>query len=67
MSDLAAVGSLPNQRMSPLFQAVIEATEEAIYNSIFLATTVVGHRGTVEAIPIDATMAILERYGVVSR
>jgi len=51
--------------MSPLFQAVIEATEEAIYNSLFAATTVSGHRGTVEAIPREATLEILERYGVI--
>jgi D-aminopeptidase len=54
-----------NDAMSPLFQAVIEATEEAIYNSLFLATTVRGHRGTVEALPLDSTRAILERYGVI--
>jgi D-aminopeptidase len=46
---------------------VIEATEEAIYNSLFLATTVRGHRGTVEALPLDATRAVLERYGVLDR
>lgn len=56
-----------NDDMSPLFQAVIEATEEAIYNSLFLATTVRGHRGTVEALPLDSTVAILERYGVIRR
>jgi D-aminopeptidase len=53
-----------NDEMSPLFLAVIEATEEAIYNSLLLATTVRGHRGTVEALPLDTTRAILERYGV---
>lgn len=67
VNDLAAVGPVPNGRMSPLFQAVIEATEEAIYNSLFKATTVVGHRGTVEALPIDETMSILQRYRVVPR
>lgn len=67
VAELAAVGPLPNGRMSPLFQAVIEATEEAIYNSLFMATTVVGYRGTVEALPIAETMAILERHRVVSR
>ena len=57
--------TVPNGQMSPLFQAVIEATEEAIYNSLFLATTVDGHRGTAEAIPLEKTMEILRRYGVV--
>ena len=65
VSGLAAAGPVPNGRMSPLFHAVIEATEEAIYNSLFTATTVVGHRGMAQALPIDSTMAILRRYGVV--
>ncbi len=56
-----------NDRISPLFQAVIEATEEAIYNSLFTATTVRGHRGTVQALPIDSIMPILERYGAIRR
>ncbi len=54
-----------NDDMSPLFHAVIEATEEAIYNSLFAATTVIGHRGTIEAIPREDTLEILERYGVI--
>ena len=57
---------LSNNRMSPLFQAVIEATEEAIYNSLFLATSVTGHRGSAEALPLAETIAILKRYGVIS-
>lgn len=56
---------LSNEQMSPLFQAVIEATEEAIYNSLFRATTVRGYRGTVHALPLDSTVAILKRYGVI--
>lgn len=54
-----------NAAMSPLFQAAAEATEEAILNSIFLATTVEGDRGTVEAIPLEPTLEILRRHGVV--
>jgi D-aminopeptidase len=65
VSHRAAAGPVPNGKMSPLFQAVIEATEEAIYNSLFMATTVEGHHGTAEALPVDSTMAILRRYGVV--
>jgi len=65
VDQLGERSPLPNERMSPLFEAVIEATEEAIYNSLFLATTVVGHRGTAEALPLDSTIAILKRYGVV--
>ena len=49
--------------MSPLFLAVIEATEEAIYNSLFRATTVKGKENrTVEALPIDETLKILRKY-----
>jgi D-aminopeptidase len=53
---------LTNDAMSPLFLAVIEATEEAIYNSMFRATTMSGNGHTVEALPIDKTMEILRRH-----
>ena len=56
---------VPNDAMSPLFLAAIEATEEAIYNSLLLATTVRGHRGTVEALPLEATLLVLERHGAI--
>jgi len=53
---------LTNDAMSPLFLAVIEATEEAIYNSMFRATTMSGNGHTVEALPIDKTMEILRKH-----
>jgi D-aminopeptidase len=53
---------LTNEAMSPLFLAVIEATEEAIYNSIFRATTMTGNGHTVEALPIDRTIEILREF-----
>jgi D-aminopeptidase len=53
---------LTNDAMSPLFLAVIEATEEAIYNSMFRATTMSGNGHTVEALPIDKTMEILREH-----
>jgi D-aminopeptidase len=53
---------LVNDSMSPLFLAVIEATEEAIYNSLFRATTITGRGHTVEALPIERTMEILRKY-----
>ena len=56
---------LNNDAMSPLFEAVIEATEEAIYNSMFRATTVTGNGHTVEALPIDKTIAILKAHHAV--
>ncbi len=61
------VDDLPNDGMSPLFQAAIEATEEAILNSLFKAVTVSGHHGTAEALPIEDTLEILVKYGVVGR
>jgi D-aminopeptidase len=62
---LAGRGPLANDAMSPLFLAAIEATEEAIYNSLFLATSVRGAAGTVEALPLDETLAVLRRHGAV--
>jgi D-aminopeptidase len=55
---------LGNEAMSPLFQAVIEATEEAIYNSMLRATSVTGkEKRTIDALPIDQTLTILRKYG----
>jgi D-aminopeptidase len=54
--------ALVNPSMSPLFAAAVEATEEAIYNAIFKATTVTSSRGTLEAIPVDRLKEILEKY-----
>jgi D-aminopeptidase len=60
---LHTVEQLPNERVSPLFQAAVEATEEAILNSLFRARTTTGVGGrTVEALPLERTLEILERY-----
>ncbi|HEU4628839.1 MAG TPA: P1 family peptidase [Gemmatimonadaceae bacterium] len=56
-----------NDDMSPLFQAVVEATEEAIYDSLFMATTVTGNGRTVEAIPLDRLREVLRKYNVGAR
>jgi D-aminopeptidase len=53
---------LSNDEMSPLFLAVIDATEEAIYNSLLAAVTTSGNGHTVEALPIDRTLEILRKY-----
>jgi D-aminopeptidase len=54
---------LSNDAMSPLFLAVVEATEEAIYNSLFRAQTMTGRGGTtVEALPLERTLEILRKY-----
>ena len=44
---------LPNSSLSPLFQAVAEASEEAIYNSLFMAEDMIGHRGKIKALPLN--------------
>ena len=59
--------SLPNDAMSPLFLAVIEATEEAVYNSLFRATTVKGSGQTVEALPIERTLDILRKHAALEK
>ncbi len=55
---------LTNDAMSPIFLAVIEATEEAIYNSLFRATTITGRGRTVEALPLERTLEIIRRHGL---
>lgn len=59
--------ALLNPSLSPLFAAVVEATEEAIYNALLRATTVTSARGTLEALPIRETLEILERYGALNQ
>lgn len=54
-----------NDAMSPLFEAAIEATEEAIYNSMLKATTTTGNGHTIEALPWPKTLEILRKYSVV--
>ena len=56
---------LTNDAMSPPFEAVIEATEEAIYNSMFKATTTTGNGHTIEALPIKKTVEILKEHRVI--
>jgi D-aminopeptidase len=56
---------LTNDAISPLFLAAIEATEEAVYNSLFRATATTGQGHTVQALPIDKTMEILKRHGAI--
>jgi D-aminopeptidase len=56
---------LPNGSMSPLFEAVIEATEEAIYNSLFRAHDITGNGHTVKALPLKETIALLKKHGAI--
>ncbi len=58
---------LRNDSMSPLFMAVIEATEEAILNSLFMARSMTGYRGhRVEALPVKKVLQIMREYKAVN-
>ena len=60
-------GELANDETGGLFQGVIEATEEAIYNSLFMATTVTAKGGTVDAIPVAEVKRIVEEHGMLTK
>ena len=63
VEDMPAL--ISNHEMNTLFQAVEEATQEAIYNSLFMARTVQGHQGNrSEAIPLDRLVEVMERYNM---
>ena len=64
---MLSTAELPNDDMSALFEGVVEATEEAIYNSLFMATSVTQRGRTVAAIPLDRVREILARYNVGKR
>jgi len=55
---------LSNDAVSALFPAVIEATEEAIYNSLFRAETTTGNGRTVESLPVESTIETLRKHGM---
>jgi D-aminopeptidase len=59
----SATALVPNDSMSPLFLATIEATEEAIDNSLFMATKV----GDVEPVPVDRVLEILRKHGAIAK
>ena len=56
---------LANEQTTAVFQASVDAVEEAIYNALFMATTVSGNGETVEAIPLDRVREVLRRHGIV--
>ena len=56
---------LSNESMSPLFEAVIEATEEAIYNSMFRAHDVTGNGHTIKALPLKETIDLLKKHNAI--
>lgn len=55
--------TLPTDALSGLFQAALEATEEAVYNSLLKAGTMTGNGVTVEALPLDRLKELLRKYG----
>ncbi|MBS7809583.1 DmpA family aminopeptidase [Roseococcus pinisoli] len=60
---VAAVLDLPNEQMSPLFQAASEATEEAVYNAMLQAVTMTGHGGRrLEAIPAEEVARLIRHH-----
>jgi D-aminopeptidase len=62
--QIQSIVRLREDDLSPLFQAIVESTEEAVYNSLLQATTTKGYRGMeVEALPVDKVREILRKYG----
>ena len=64
MARTVAQTELANESISRLFEGVVEATEEAIYNSMLKAVTTTYGARTVEALPIDRVVEVLQKYGV---
>ena len=63
-SSLLRQQVLHNDRVTPLFLATIEATEEAIYNALFAAEDMKGHRGEVKALPEQKVLKLLDQHGL---
>lgn len=59
--SLQNVTLLSNDRMSPLFEATIEATAEALWNSLFMAETLSGNGSTVKALPVPEVLKMLRK------
>ena len=63
-NKVLSLSMLQNQNLDVLYQAVIESTEEAIYNAMTMATTSVGKKERiVHAIPIDRLQKTMKKYG----
>ncbi len=63
-TGMANLEMLPNDQMTPFFEAVIQATEEAILNALVSATRMAGPEGiVVEALPVEKVLGILRQYG----
>ena len=55
---------LPTDGISPLFQAALESTEEAVYNSLLKATTVTSRSAKADVLPVDRVREILRKYNI---
>lgn len=65
-STLPPAAFLANERLSPLFMAAIEATEEAIINSLFAVKTATGRQGRrVEALPLEKVIPLLKKHNAI--
>ena len=61
-NSVSTLDDLPNNMLSPLFEASLEAAEEAIYNSLVAGVTTHGYKGTIMALPLDKLTGIIERF-----
>jgi len=61
---LASAQELGNEAMSAVFQAVVEATEEALYNALLMATPVSSRAGRVNPLPVDSVRVLLRARGI---
>jgi D-aminopeptidase len=55
---VSQLDELPNEAVSPLFQAVVEATEEAVLNSLFKAETMESNGVRIEALPVEQVLRL---------
>lgn len=61
-NSASVIEDLPNNMLSPLFEASMEAAEEAIYNALVAGVTTHGFKGTIKALPLDRLTDIIERF-----
>jgi D-aminopeptidase len=54
---------LPTDAVSGLFEATLDASEEAIYNSMLKATDATGSGRTIRALPVEELRIVLKKYG----
>jgi len=61
--SVSLISELPNNQVSPLFEAAMEASEEAIYNALVAGVTTEGFNGVIEALPLDRLSDLIQKYG----